>query len=232
MNYSLLKLYLENPRRARECACGLELAAVAFQAQAIKKGFLNVEKWRGLLRNARFVNPDERNFGLEVAAAAFDAQIRKLEAVSRDKHGHFYKHNGAACPHSDGSGAKETSESVKRKEQGVKAVKNILKGNVSSSEMTTRQGKRVIFENGNSAYGVEHFKARRFASGDAKTDSDFDKIIDGVVKAIANAEPYEKEAKGTKRICFDYKKYRAVCCERDDTLIFITGYKIYENGGR
>ena len=185
-----------------------------------------------MLRNVRFVNPDERNFGLEVAAANFNAQIRKLEAVSRDRHGHFYKPDGATCPHSDGSGAKETSESVKRKEQGVKAVKNILKGNVSSSEMTTRQGKRVIFENGNSAYGVEHFKARRFASGDAKTDSDFDKIIDGVVKAIANAEPYEKEAKGTKRICFDYKKYRAVCCERDDTLIFITGYKIYENGGR
>lgn len=45
------------------------------------------------------------------------------------------------------------------------------------------------------------YKLRRFDSGDAQTDADFDKIIDGVSKAIATAEPYENR----NCLIFDYK---------------------------
>ena len=69
----------------------------------------------------------------------------------------------------------------------------------------------------------------RFGSGDVSSDAEFDKVIDGVAKAIANAEPYI--ANKGKNILFDYKGYRAVCCERNGELIFISGYKI-ERGGR
>lgn len=111
MNYALLKLYLENPERVREVAHGLELAACAFQAQLIRKGYVEFPRQRLAMCRSMF---DERDFGLEVAAANFNAQIRKLEAVSRDRHGHFYKPDGAACPHSDGGGKNEKSGNKQR----------------------------------------------------------------------------------------------------------------------
>ena len=145
--------------------------------------------------------------GIERAALGFEIM---LAAVSRDSHGHFYKDGGAPCPHSKGKAEpSETPESVKRKEEGVRAIKFVMR-NGEPSEMRTASGRKVVFERGTAKYGVEHFKLRRFNSGDAKTDADFDKIIDGVSKAIANAEPYFAR---TRNIVFDYKKYRAICCE-------------------
>lgn len=198
MNYSLLKLYLENPERAREVAHGLELSACAFQSQIIRKGILNVGKWRGLLRNARFVNPDERNFGLEVAAANFNAQIRKLEtirgnggdfarmrkppsgakppdsvegsafveAVSRDRHGHFYKPDGAACPHSDGGGKQHSQKPQREKKlkmpDGFEPVpiKTVYEriGNNNSETVIAADGKPARF----SKVGIRHFKGKGF----------------------------------------------------------------------
>ena len=157
--------------------------------------------------------------GIELAAIGFDIM---LAAVSRDSHGHFYKDGGAPCPHSKGRvEPSETPESVKRKEEGVRAIKFVMRSG-EPSEMRTASGRKVVFERGNERYGIEHFWRRRFNSGDAKTDADFDKIIDGVSKAIANAEPYESR----NYIIFDYKKYRAICDGRKGELIFISGYKI------
>ena len=159
--------------------------------------------------------------GIELAALGFEIM---LAAVSRDSHGHFYKDDSAPCPHRKGGAARieprETPESVKRKEEGVRAIKFVMRSG-EPSEMRTSSGRKVVFERGTAKSGVEHFKLRRFDSGDAQTDADFDKIIDGVSKAIANTEPYENR----NCLVFDYKGYLAICKDRKYELIFISGYR-------
>lgn len=108
----------------------------------------------------------------------------------------------------------------------MRAFKSALSGG-ESAQMQTSDGRKVSIEKGTEAYGVEHMRMRRFESGDVSNDAEFDKVIDGVAKAIANAEPYESRG----RIVFEYKGYRAICDERKGELIFISGYKI-ERGGR
>lgn len=170
--------------------------------------------------------------GVEFAAYAFEIHAYQkgyvcIEAVKRDKSGHFFKDDGAPCPHRNGYvEPKENAESVKRKEEGVKAFKSALSGGMSA-QMQTSDGRKVSIEKGTEAYGVEHMRMRRFDSGDVSSDAEFDKVIDGVAKAIANAEPYESRG----RIVFEYKGYRAICDEHNGELIFISGYKI-EKGGR
>ena len=165
--------------------------------------------------------------GLELAAYAFEIQAYQkgyvcIEAVKRDKNGHFFKDDGAPCPHRKGYvEPKENAESVRRKEEGVRAVKNILNGKEETTQMTTTTGIKVIFRKGTEAYGVEHMRMRRFNSGDVSSDAEFDKVIDGVAKAIANAEPYESR----NNVIFAYKGYWAVCREIGKALFFITGFK-------
>ena len=89
--------------------------------------------------------------------------------------------------------------------------------------MRTASGQKVIFQKGTEKYGIVHMRLRRFNSGDVKTQAEFDKLIDGVVKALATAESYKLQGRNT---IFDYKGYRAICCEQDGVLIFISGYKI------
>ncbi len=168
--------------------------------------------------------------GVELAAYAFEIMLYQKGMVSlecdnpRDKSGHFYGEDGAACPHKSFSQTKETAESVKRKESGVKAVKEILSGKSQATEMRTASGQKVIFQKGTEKYGIVHMRLRRFNSGDVKTQAEFDKLIDGVVKALATAEPY-KTQQGRNTV-FDYNEYRAVCRERNGELMFISGYKI------
>lgn len=168
--------------------------------------------------------------GVELAAYAFEIQAYQkgyvcIEAVKRDKSGHFFKDDGAPCPHRNGYvEPKENAESVKRKESGVKAVKEILSGKSQATEMRTSNGQKVIFQKGTEKYGIVHMRLRRFNSGDVKTQAEFDKLIDGVVKALANAEPYKTQQ--DRNTVFDYKGYRAVCRERNGELMFISGYKI------
>lgn len=172
---------------------------------------------------------------VELAAYAFEIVLHQKGIVSiecdkpRDKSGHFYGEDGAACPHKSFSQTKETAESVKRKESGVKAVKEILSGKSQATEMRTASGQKVIFQKGTEKYGIVHMRLRRFNSGDVKTEAEFDKLIDGVVKALATAEPYISN-KG-KNILFDYKGYRAICCKSGNDNIFISGYKIEKGAG-
>ncbi len=163
--------------------------------------------------------------GVERAAAGFEIM---LAATPRDDRGHFYKDAGAPCPHKKGgrTDPKETAESVQRKEEGVKAIKSVLSGRSERAGMRTASGRKVIFEKGTDKYGVEHLKLRRYNSGDAKTDADFDRIIDGVSKAIANAEPYNFYK--SKKIVYEYKGFLAVCEDNDTYETFITGYKKYK----
>lgn len=174
--------------------------------------------------------------GVELAAYAFEIHAYQkgyvcIEAVKRDKSGHFFKDDGAPCPHKSFSQTKETAESVKRKESGVKAVKEILSGKSQSTEMRTASGQKVIFQKGTEKYGIVHMRLRRFNSGDVKTEAEFDKLIDGVVKALATAEPYTVDGRGKIRKVFDYKNYRAICDEYKGELMFISGYKIEKMEG-
>ena len=141
----------------------MELAACVFQLQAIRNGYVEFPRQR--LAMCRSMS-DECNFGLEVAAAAFDAQIRKLEAVSRDKHGHFYKHDGAACPHSDG-GRKQRSQKPQREKKlkmpdgfepvSIKTVYERI-GNSKGETVIAADGKPARF----SKVGIRHFKGKGF----------------------------------------------------------------------
>lgn len=175
--------------------------------------------------------------GVELAAYAFEIVLYQKGMVSlecdrpRDKSGHFYGEDGAACPHKSFSQTKETAESVKRKESGVKAVKEILSGKSQATEMRTASGQKVIFQKGTEKYGIVHMRLRRFNSGDVKTQAEFDKLIDGVVKALATAEPYSVDGRGKIRKVFDYKNYRAICDEYKEELMFISGYKIEKMEG-
>ncbi|MDY6068430.1 MAG: hypothetical protein SPI34_01720 [Opitutales bacterium] len=88
--------------------------------------------------------------------------------------------------------------------------------------MRTASGQKVIFQKGTEKYAIVYMRLRRFNSGDVKTQAEFDKLIDGVVKALANAEPYKNKG----NIVFIYNGYLAACEEGNNEMIFITGYKI------
>ena len=181
------------------------------------------------IRKIILINPNRlHDFeleGLDLVAMCFEIQAFQNGFVSiegknrnRDNHGHFSKNNGETCTHV----IKEKSESVKRKEVGVKAIKNILKGKVDSSEMITANGQKIIFEKGTEKYGIVHFEKRRTAI-QLKDNMTLDKVIDGVAKALATAEPYENKG----NLIYDYKGFRGVCKEiQEDKIIFIIGYDI------
>ena len=131
--------------------------------------------------------------GLELAAYAFEIQAYQkgyvcIEAVKRDKSGHFFKDDGAPCPHRKGRGQKRSPKKEIKLPEGFKsvAVKDVKAriGGTNSETVTASDGKNARF----SQIGINHFKgkglekAKRLQSLDVaqdtvKTGEHFDSYI-------------------------------------------------------
>ena len=93
--------------------------------------------------------------GLELAAYAFEIQAYQkgyvcIEAVKRDKSGHFFKDDGATCPHRKGGKSKQTggrkqkygnlAEKLVRAPDAMKRINN-----PTGETITASDGKPAIF---------------------------------------------------------------------------------------
>ena len=94
--------------------------------------------------------------GLELAAYAFEIQAYQkgyvcIEAVKRDKSGHFFKDDGAPCPHRRGGG--QPKESGGRKQKYGKLAEKLVRSsdamkrinNPTGETITASDGKPAIF---------------------------------------------------------------------------------------
>ena len=93
--------------------------------------------------------------GLELAAYAFEIQAYQkgyvcIEAVKRDKSGHFFKDDGAPCPHRRGGQQKQSGE---RKQKYGKLAEKLVRSsdamkrinNPTGETITASDGKPAIF---------------------------------------------------------------------------------------
>ena len=114
--------------------------------------------------------------GLELAAYAFEIQAYQkgyvcIEAVKRDKNGHFFKDDGAPCPHRKGGRQKQSPKKEIKLPDGFKsiAVKNVYDriGGTNGETITASDGNEARF----SQIGINHFKRKTITERNQRLQS-------------------------------------------------------------
>ena len=177
--------------------------------------------------------------GLELAAYAFEIQAYQkgyvcIEAVKRDKSGHFFKDDGAPCPHRKGGKTSEIRKSeIKLSEieqwdnwgKGRNAVDKVLSGTSVPKAMKRINGEDINFIYDPSAkFGFTHIESK-------SEIRDKDKICE----TIAFGSDEELTPRG--KLIIRYNGFIVVLNsnEADGSRNFITGYQeddIYETQRR
>ena len=168
--------------------------------------------------------------GLELAAYAFEIQAYQkgyvcIEAVKRDKSGHFFKDDGAPCPHRKGGG--QPRQSGGRKAKYGKLAEKLVRSSDAMERINNPTGETITASDGKPAIFNE--KSVKHVVGDHSIREGFNRMSElGIAKeTVATGLSFESVNKGKPQTEFikEYdtgakKKYFYTARRGNDKVVY------------